>query len=265
MSVRIGALALFVLLASAASPAQVNQSQADHPAEPATPKLPPPQWQLKQGAPPAAAELLDRAKRQREIDFAAQLRAVERARKDVEARKAGRVVRELKSSEGWRAVRPRAGDVAEYTFKNPQIKGREVVKAETMLQNATRRLSDISDPQYLPKPSLRVEELKEGSVGTVSMTVIQQVSGTEAVARVDDIPPAWVNGKLVESKGSKVIYVSDAPAQDYLPGMSLRDWTIEVIGTTTYQGENGRARNALHAKPLDWRKWVELARRTDRP
>ena len=82
---------------------------------------------------------------------------------------------------------------------------------------------------------------------------------------MDDLPPALVNGKPVPSKASKEVYLSDFPARDYSPGRTLNDWTIEVVGTTSYQGENGRLNNVLHAKPLDWLKWIQLERRTDRP
>jgi hypothetical protein len=228
---------------------------------PPLPQLPPSQWQLKDGAPASVAELLDRAKRQRELEFSTQLRAVELAQKGVRARKAGRVVRDLKAPDGWRAVPTRGGDV-EYVFKTPQVKGAEVVKAETLLANAQRRLAEVMAPDYLAKPVIRSDVLKEGAVGTVSLTMIQQVSSTEAVVRVDDLPPVLVNGKPVASKASKEVYLSDFPARDYSPGRTLTDWTIEVIGTTTYQAENGRVKNALHAKPLDWRKWVDISRRS---
>ena len=69
----------------------------------------------------------------------------------------------------------------EYVFKTPQVKGSEVVKAETALENAKRRLAEIVAADYLPKPVIRSDELKEGAVGTVSITIVQQVSSAEAV------------------------------------------------------------------------------------
>jgi hypothetical protein len=262
MSVGIGGRALSAVLLSAA---MITGALASPPDAPPLPELPPSQWQLKQGAPQAVGELLDRAKHQRELDFATQLRAVELAQKGVRARKAGRVVRDLKAPEGWRAVPVRGGDGVEYAFRTPQVKGSEVVKAERTLDISKRRLAEVMAPDYLPKPFIRAEELKEGAAGTVSITIIQQVSSTEAVVRVDDLLPALVNGKPVPSRASKEVYLSDFPAGDYAPGRTLTDWTIEVIGTTTYQGENGRVKNALHAKPLDWRKWIQPERRPARP
>jgi hypothetical protein len=153
--------------------------------------------------------LLDRAKHQRELDFATQLRAVEVAERGVRARKAGRVVRELKEPQGWRALPTRGGDEVEYVFKTPQVKGGEVVKAEAALDRAKRRLAEVMAPDYLPKPVIRAEELIEGAAGTVSITIIQQVSSTEAVVRVDDLLPALVNGKPVPSKASKEVYLSN--------------------------------------------------------
>jgi hypothetical protein len=255
--VRISGVVVCAILIAAGA---VTGASASQPEAPPQQQLPPSQWQLKQGAPQAVADLLERAKRQRELEFATQLRTVELAQKGVRARKAGRVVRELKAPEGWRAVPVRGSDDVEYSFKNPQIKGSEVVKAETALENAKRRLAEIKAGDYLPKPIVRADELNEGVVGTVALTIIQQVSSTEAVVRVDDLLPVLVNGKPVPSKASKEVLLSEFPAADYSPGRTLTDWTIEVIGSTTYQGENGRVNNVLHAKPLDWLKWSHLER-----
>ena len=173
------------------------------------------------------------------------------------ARKAGRVVKELKAPEGWRAVPKRAGG-SDYAFKTPQIKGQMVVKAEAVLEHARRRLAEIAHPEYLAKPVLFVGELEAGAAGTVSFAVVHQVSGTEAVVRV--APDAEL-GRPGGTSSAKEIYLSDFPARDYRPGTVLRDWTIEVTGTKTYQADNGRTKTAPHAKPLEWRKWVELVRR----
>ena len=114
MSVRISTRIVWAIFLAAAASADLLPARADEPDNPAYPQLPPSQWELKQDAPAAVGRLLDRAKRQRELEFATQLRAVELARKDVEARKAGRVVRELNAPEGWRAVPARSRDGFEY-------------------------------------------------------------------------------------------------------------------------------------------------------
>jgi hypothetical protein len=235
-------------------------------AAPAAPELPPSRWELKVGAPPAVAVVLERAMRRRRQEFEAQLGAIERAEKDLAARRSGRVVKDLKAPEGWRAIPRRlVGGGFDYAFKTPQIKGQQVVKAEAVLEQAKRRLAEIRHPEYLPKPLLPLAELEQGAAGTVSFTLVQQVSGTEAVVRVGDEPPATGAGQSGAAKPpTKDVYLSDFPARDYLPGMLVRDWTIEVIGTKTYQGDNGRAKAAPHAKPLEWRKWVEVVRRPEK-
>ena len=212
---------------------------------------------MKPDAPPGVAKVLERMKNQRRREHEAQLRAVRAAEEDLAARKAGRVVKELKAPEGWRAV-PKRGAGSDYAFKTPQIKGQMVVKAEAALDQARRRLADIARPDYLAKPVLFVGELDEGAAGTVSFSVVHQVSGTEAVVRV--APDAEL-GRPGATSSAKEVYLSDFPAREYAPGFVLRDWTIEVTGTKTYQSDNDRTKTAPHAKPLDWRKWVELVRR----
>lgn len=249
----------------AAPSAQLARSQQGDQG-PAAAQLPPSRWELKEGAPPGVAVVLDRAKRQRQREFEAQLRTIEQAEKDLAARRSGRVIKELKAAEGWRAIPRRVmGGGFDYSFKTPQIKGQQVVKAEAALEYARRRLAEISHPEYLPKPLLPVAELEQGAAGTVSFTIVQQISGTEAVVRVGDEPPSSAAGEPGAAKvRTKDVYLFDFPARDYLPGMVVRDWTIEAVSTKTYQGDNGRVKAALHAKSLEWRKWVEVVRRPEK-
>ena len=253
---RVVCAAIVVSILAPALPA-VAAPSAPTPPDVAADPLPPSRWELKPGAPPGVAKVLERMKNQRRREHDAQLRAVRAAEEDVAARKAGRVVKELKAPEGWRAVPKRAGG-SDYAFKTPQIKGQMVVKAEAVLEHARRRLAEIAHPEYLAKPVLFVGELEAGAAGTVSFAVVHQVSGTEAVVRV--APDAEL-GRPGGTSSAKEIYLSDFPARDYRPGTVLRDWTIEVTGTKTYQADNGRTKTAPHAKPLEWRKWVELVRR----
>ena len=244
-----------VALALAAAAAPAGSSRAD-PAT-AADALPPSRWELKPGAPPGVAKVLERMKNQRRREHDAQRRAVGAAEQDLAARKAGRVVKELKAPEGWRAVPKRTGG-SDYAFKTPQIKGQMVVKAEAALEQARRRLGEIAHPEYLAKPVLFVGELEEGAAGMVSFSVVHQVGGTECVVRV--VPDAEL-GKPTAKGVGKELYLSDFPARDYPPGRGVRDYTIEVVGIKTYQSDNGQTKTAPHAKPLDWRKWVELVRR----
>ena len=92
----------------------------------------------------------------------------------------------------------------------------------------------------------------------ISFRIVHQVSSTEAVVQfIDESTSGGVAGRYVAGKD---LFVSNFPAREHPPGMVVRDWTVEVIGTRTYQGDNGRKKSALHAKPLEWRKWVDLAK-----
>ena len=260
-----GALLVVSCISFSAPAAPAEPPRPTATSDPSAPHLPPSRWELKKDAPPAVALVLERMKRQRQREFDAQVKAVEHAEKDLGARKSGRVVKQLKTPEGWRAVPSRAGAGVEYAFRTPQIKGQEVVKAERTLEYQKRRLAEISHPDYQPKPVLPIAELREGAAGTVSFKIINQVSGKEAVVRVVDESAAPAAHAANASAAGKELYLSDFPAGEYLPGMILRDWSIEVVGTRNFQGDNGRIRSALHAKPLDWRKWVELVRRPEQP
>ena len=251
-------LILAAALSAAAAPAAPSPAPAaSSPADPAADPLPPSRWDLKPDAPPGVAQVLERMKNHRQREYDAQLRAVRAAGEDLAARKAGRVVRELKAPEGWRAVPKRTGG-SDYAFKTPQIKGQMVVKAEAALEQARTRLAEVAHPEYLAKPVLFVGEIEEGAAGTVSFSVVHQISGTEAVVR---IAPDAELGRPGATSFGKEVYLSDFPAREYAPGFVLRDWTIEVTGTKTYQSDNGRTKTAPLAKPLDWRKWVEVVRR----
>ena len=235
---------------------------ADRPGAAGGPELTPTRWEVKAGAPPGVGVVLRRVHEARRREYEGQLRVIEAAESDLKARRAGRVVKELKAPDGFRAMAGRGGG-REYAFQTPQVKGREVVKGEAILEHAKRRLAEIGHPDYLAKPLIGVAELKEGAAGMLSLRVVHQVSGTEAVTRVEEETAGGPAAAGRAPAAGREVYLSDFPARDYPPGLVLRDYTIEVVGTRNYQGQNGRVKTAVHAKPLEWRKWVEVVRRAE--
>ena len=122
------------------------------PADDATePQLPPSRWGLKEGAPPGVSLVLERMKRQRQREFDARRRAIERAERDLAARKAGRVVKQLKAPQRWRAVPGRAGgDAVEFTFRS---RARKSSKRRTRWRARSGGSQTLPTPITSPSPS----------------------------------------------------------------------------------------------------------------
>jgi hypothetical protein len=217
---------------------------------------------LTDGAPPGAAAVYERAVRGRRREYEAQLRLIEQLQADLAARKAGRVVKQLKARDGWRVIE-KPGGAVEYAFQTPQVKGAHVVKAEAAQEHARRRLSEIAQPGYLSKPLMRAREVEAGAAGVIRLRIVHQVDGDEAVARAEDEPIPPVAGRSPPQPEGKIVYLTDFPARDWRPGMVLTDMAIDVIGPRTYQGDNGRTMTALHVKPVDWRKWIHQVKRAE--